>query len=809
MSPSVPLPPEALRRRCDPASFSFETTDELEPLGEALGQTRAAEAVRFGLGIDAHGYNLFATGPAEMGKDTMVRAYLEERASKEPVPSDIVYVNDFGATQKPRVLLLSAGRGRKLKHDVAQLVEELRTALPAAFESDEFSNRKQVIEAELKEKNDKQMHELRKHADARSVGVLRTPQGFAIAPVKNGEVISPQEFEKLPEEERKTLGKAMEAIQAEVQELIELAPKIEREIRTKVKALVREVAVAAVGTLFHDTKERFADLPAVSKWISELEQDVLENVEDFLKAGDQGPAETALAELGVVGRRERFRRYGVNVIVDHETTRGAPVVYEDLPTFQNLVGRIEHISQFGALMTDFNLIRAGALHRACGGYLVLDARSLLMQPYAWEGLKRALRTREVRIESLGQLLSIAPTVTLEPEPISLNVKVVLLGERMLYYLLAEYDPDLQALFKVFVDFEDDTARSPESELLYARFIAQVTRREGLRPFSRGAVAAILERGARLAGDADRISTHLGELSSLFREANYWAGVAEHPAVMAEDVEKAIGADEKRAGRIRERTLEEIKKGTLLIDTDGQKVGQVNGLSVLSLGRTSFGRPTRITARTRLGKGEVIDIEREAELSGPIHSKGVMILSGLLAARYAPDEPLSLSATVVFEQTYGLVEGDSASSAELYCILSSLADLPLSQSLAVTGSVNQHGEVQAIGGVNEKIEGFFEVCRVAGLTGRQGVLIPASNVRHLMLSQEVVDAVREGKFRVIAVRTIDEGIEHLSGVPAGERNEKGVFPEGSVNARVEARLLALSQKRVSLGKSENTPNNTTR
>lgn len=796
----TPLSPEALRRRCDPASLPFETTDELEPLGEAIGQARAADAVRFGIGIEAHGYNLFAIGPAEMGKDTMVRAFLEERAAREKVPDDVVYVNDFGASQKPKVLLLPAGRGQTLKHDVGQLVDELRTTLPSAFESEEFGNRKQVIETELKEKHEKQLMELRKHAEERSVGVLRTPMGFAIAPIKNGEVLSPAEFEKLPEDERKKLGRGMEATQAELQELLELAPKVEKEIRARVKQLVREVAAAAVGHSIHDLKARWADLPAVCTWLSALEQDVLENVEDFLKSAE-GAAESALAELGVLGRKERFRRYGVNVIVDHGNTRGAPVVYEDLPTFQNLVGRIEHISQFGALMTDFNLIKAGALHRANGGYLVLDARSVLMQPLAWEGLKRALRTREVRVESVGQYLSIAPTVTLEPEPIRLDVKVVLLGERMLYYMLAEYDPDLHALFKVLVDFEDDAPRDAETNLLYARFLASVTRREGLRAFDRGAVAGVIERGARLADESERVSTHMGELASLFREADYWAGVAGRSVVSAEDVERAVAEDERRKGRVRERMLGEIEKGTILIDTKGKKVGQVNGLSVLSLGRSMFGRPTRITARTRLGKGEVVDIERQAELGGPIHSKGVMILSGLLAARYAPDEPLSLSATVVFEQSYGMVEGDSASSAELYCILSSLAELPLSQSLAVTGSVNQHGEVQAIGGVNEKIEGFFAVCRAAGLTGEQGVMIPASNVRHLMLSREVVEAVEKGLFRVFPVRTIDEGIEILSGVPAGERDEKGVFPPGTVNARVEARLVALATRRIALGKNE--------
>jgi lon-related putative ATP-dependent protease len=796
-----PLPPELLCCRCAPATLPFETTAELEPLAEAIGQARAAEAVRFGFGIDAQGYNLFAMGPTEMGKDTLVRGFIEERAAGEPVPDDVAYVNNFDAPQRARALRLPAGQGQALRRDVAQLVDELRTALPAAFESEEFANRKQVIEAEVKERHEKLVLELRKRAQERGVALLRTPMGFAIAPVKDGEVLSPEEFERLPEEERKRLAQNIEATQAEMQELIEQVPRLERDVRAKVKALIRDVAVAAVGNLIDELKKRYAALPAVVAHLDAMQQDVLENVDDFLKPQEAAASEAALAELGVLGRRDRLRRYGVNVIVDHGGARGAPIVYEDHPTFLNLVGRIEHLAQFGALTTDFNLIKAGALHRANGGYLVLDARNLLLQPYAYEGLKRALRAREIRIESLGQMLSLASTVSLEPEPIPLDVKVVLLGERLLYYLLDQIDPELHALFKVIVDFEEDVPRGAEGQLLYARLVAQVTKRERLRAFDRGAVAAVIDRGARIAGDAERLSTHMGELADLFREADYWAGAEGRDVVLAEDVERAVLAQERRAGRVRQRVLEEIRRGTILIDTRGERVGQVNGLSVLSLGRSSFGRPTRITARTRLGKGEVIDIEREVQLGGPIHSKGVLILAGYLGARYATSHPLSLSATLVFEQSYGMVEGDSASCAELYALLSSLADAPLTQSLAVTGSVNQHGEVQAIGGVNEKIEGFFEVCRAAGLTGDQGVLIPAANVKHLMLSREVVEAARAGQFHVIPVRTIDEGIALLTGLPAGERDAAGAFPPDSVNGRVDARLIALAERRAALARAE--------
>ena len=459
------------------------------------------------------------------------------------------------------------------------------------------------------------------------------------------------------------------------------------------------------------------------------------------------------------------------------------------------------MAQLGALVTDFNLIKAGALHRANGGYLILDARKVLLQPFAWEELKRALSSEEIRIEVLGQTLSLISTVSLEPESIPLDVKVVLLGERLLYYTLSQLDPDFAELFKVAADFEDQMDRTPENHLLYARMIATMVRQEGLRPFDREAVARVIEQSARLAGDAERLSTHVRSIADLLREADYWAGEAQHSVVTAADVQRAIDAQVYRSDRVRERIQEEIQRGTILIDTQGAAVGQVNGLSVLTLGQFAFGRPSRITALVRLGRGEVIDIEREVALGGPIHSKGVLILSSYLGARYARDQPLSLSASLVFEQSYSGVEGDSASSAELYALLSALADLPIKQSLAVTGSVNQHGQVQAIGGVNEKIEGFFDICRAQGMNGEQGVLIPASNVKHLMLRPDVVEAVAAGHFHVYPVETIDQGIELLTGVPAGEPDETGAFPAGSVNQRVEARLRELAERRLAFGVPE--------
>jgi lon-related putative ATP-dependent protease len=536
--------------------------------------------------------------------------------------------------------------------------------------------------------------------------------------------------------------------------------------------------------------------------------DIIENVDEFVT-----PPEHPLAALMAIPQPRApkgspfLRRYQVNLLVDHSRNHGAPVVYEDNPSYQNLVGQVEYMAQLGALSTDFNLIRAGALHRANGGYLILDARKLLMQPYAWEGLKRVLRSSQIRIESLGQMLSLVSTMSLEPEAIPVKTKVLLLGERMLYYLLSAFDPEFNDLFKVGADFDDAMDRNAGNDALYARLIGTIAKQDGLNPFDPSGVTRVIEHSSRVAGDSEKLLTQQRELVDLLRESDYWARAASRTAVTAADVQKAIDARTRRADRVRERLQEEYLKGTLLIDTTGERVGQVNGLSVVQLGGFAFGHPVRITARVRLGKGEVIDIEREVELGGPIHSKGVLILSGFLGARYAHEHPLSLSASLVFEQSYSGVEGDSASSAELYALLSALSGLGIKQSLAVTGSVNQHGQVQAIGGVNEKIEGFFDLCKARGLTGEQGVLIPESNVRHLMLRSDVVEAVESGQFRIYSAETIDQGIELLTGVPAGERDASGKFPPDSVNYKVEARLIELAEKRQSAGPARKGENET--
>lgn len=562
---------------------------------------------------------------------------------------------------------------------------------------------------------------------------------------------------------------------------------------------------AATDHLVDELRRRFADLPEVLDYLAAVERNVVDTADEFLVGagrregeGEAGPAPGPAADptamlRTISGETPAFRRFRVNVLVDHAGSKGAPVVYEDNPTQPNLVGRAEYAAQLGALVTDFTLIRAGALHRANGGYLVLDALRLLQQPYAWEALKRALRSREIRIETQGQMLSMVSTLSLEPAPIPLELKVALVGDRMLYYLLAASDPDFLELFKVQADFEQQVERTPETVATYARLLATLARRERLLPLEAGAVARLLDEAARIAGDAAKLSTHMRSLSDLLREADHYAAVSGGGAIRAPDVERAIEARRRRAGRVRERVLEEIRDGTILIATDGEVVGEVNGLSVLQLGDFAFGQPSRITAVVRLGRGEVVDIEREVELGGPLHSKGVLILAGFLGSRYAPDRPLTLHASLVFEQSYAGVEGDSASLAELCALISSIGELPLRQALAVTGSVDQHGRVQPVGGVNEKIEAFFDVCASRALTGLQGVVIPAPNVRHLMLADDVVAAVRTGKFWVWAVETVDQALELLTGLPAGGRLPDGSWPEESINGRVAERLAALADR----------------
>lgn len=796
--PSVPsLSPESLIRRCDPAALDFQTTEELPDIGEFIGQDRAIKAVEFGIGMSRHGYNIFALGPSGTGRHALVQRAVEQQAATEAPPHDWCYVNNFEQPYRPRVLCLPAGMGKELQKDVQRLVEELHNALSSAFENEEYQTRRQALEMEIQEQQQKALNELQEQSRERGLTLLRTPAGLVFAPYKEGNVLAPEQFEQLPKEEQDRLKAEVEVLQEQLQKVLIQAPRMERELRSRLDALNEEVSGFVLNELMDDFYQKYADQADVVSFLQALQKDVSENLRTFLGAEEKAEEQPMpLLPNGMTASPLR-RRYTVNLLVDASDLTGAPVIYENNPSYLNLVGRVEQMATMGALITDFTLIKPGGLHRANGGYLILDALKVLTSPYAWEGLKRALQFGEIRIESPVQMMSLTTTVSLEPEPIPLDVKVVLVGDRQTYYLLSQYDPDFNELFKVAADFGDELVRNRETELLYAKLIATVARRETLHPFDRSAVARIIEQSARMMGDSERLSMRIQMIVDLMEEADYWAQQAGAATVSAAHVQQAIDAQIYRSNRIQERMQETILRKTILVETEGAKVGQINGLSVIQLGTYAYGQPSRITATVHMGRGDVVNIEREVEMSGPIHSKGVLILSSLLRNRYATQRPLSLSASLVFEQSYAGVEGDSASSTELYALLSAIADVPIKQSLAVTGSVDQRGQVQAIGGVNEKIEGFFDLCKERGLTGDQGVLIPVANVKHLMLRQEVVDAAAAGQFHIYPVTTTDEGIELLTGMPAGEPDAEGNYPEGTVNFLVAQRLQEFAERRAAL------------
>mgnify|MGYP001427374943 CR=1 FL=1 len=794
MPPVKPLDPQALYTPCDASLLDFETTEQVQQLVDSFGQTRAHDAIRFGIDIARPGYNLYVLGKPGSGRHTAVRRLLEAKAAAEPPPGDWCYVNNFAEPNKPRLLPLPPGRGAQLRHDMQKFVADLATAIRTAFESEEYRQRLEAIQEEFKKREEEALQQLGKDSSEKGIALLRTPHGFVFAPMKGDETMDPDAFAQLSDEEKERIGKLMEVFGERLHKLLHQLPRWRREMQQRVRQANREALSLAVGHLIEELKEHYTDLLNVLSFLDEVLQDVVETGE-ALREEPKGEGElTTLLMSGSIS----LQRYQVNLVVEHRGAIKAPIVSEDNPNYQNLIGRIDYTAQLGTLVTNFTMIKGGALHRANGGYLVLDALKVLTQPFAWEGLKRALKSGQVRIESPAQLYGLSSTVPLEPEPMPLKVKVVLVGERLLYYLLREYDPEFEELFKIAADFEDDVVRSEENTRLAARLVATLTRRQELRPLDRSAVARVIEHSARRADDAQKLSAGTRWISDLLCEADHLAASAGCTVIGREQVEQALALQIRRADRVRNAIQDAVLRETLLIASSGSHVGQINGLAVIDMGDVRFAHPVRITATARLGEGDVIDIEREAELGGAIHSKGVMILSSFLAARYSPGMPLSLAASLVFEQSYGPVEGDSASLAELCALLSALSGAPIRQALAVTGSVNQYGRVQAIGGVNEKIEGFFDICKARGqLDGEgeeHGVIIPESNVKHLMLREDVVVAAREGRFHIWAVSDVDQAIELLTGVAAGEPDKEGIVPPGSINYLVAAQLAEMSMMR---------------
>jgi len=798
------LTPDELTFVCDPNQFEFETTDSLPDLLRIIGQDRAVRAIDFGVEIPSYGFNVYAMGPAGTGKTTTVRSFLDRKANQEPTPEDWCYVNNFVDPKRPRAIQLPAGYGNQLRDDMAEFIRDLQRAIPVAFDSDDYGRRAEAIIQEMEGTRSEALKKLDAELSRREFTMLQTATGLVIAPLVKGQVVSPEQYEQLPEDVRNRFEAQRQDLQHELDRTMRAVRALEKAAKEKMRTLDCEVASFIVGDYIDDLEKKYATVaPEVIEYLKEVRNDIVENVTDFRPEAEP-------EESGQVGAfpppppsrpNDPFARYLVNVVVDHSQSEGAPIVCESNPTYRNLVGRIEQEARFGALTTDFTHIRAGSLHRANGGYLVVNARDVLANPFAWDALKRTIKNQEIRTEMMEEDLPAAVTIALEPEPIPFKAKVILIGDTATYYMLYDLDEDFRKLFKVRADFGFTMDRSPEAMQSYAEFIASRVRADGLIPFDRTAVAKVIEFGARLVEDKEKLVTRFVDVVEVIQEASYWAGQNGNRTVTAADVDRAIEERRYRASYVKEELQKRILDGTIRIQTEGAATGQVNGLSVLSMAGYEFGVPARISAQTYVGKGNVIAIDREANLAGDIHNKGVLILQGYLGGKYARQKSLSLSASLTFEQNYEPIEGDSASSTELYALLSSLSGLPVRQDLAVTGSVDQQGHVQAIGGATFKIEGFFDLCRARGLTGAQGVLIPAANVRHLVLRNDVVQAVREGKFHIYAVETIDQGIELLTGAPAGEADTEGNYPEGTVNYLVQKRLLEMAKEKASERKTD--------
>lgn len=778
-----------LYHACDASLFSFKTTKDLEPLEQLIGQQNALKSVDFGTNIRQDGYNLFVMGASGSGKHSTVMSFLQEKSKSQGKPSDWCYVNNFKDNQKPIAIELPYAQARKFKNDVDELIDLLKSILPTTFESNEYLNERASINQKYLDLQSNIFLYLQDEAKKHDVVMnTTTSTHVTFVPVIDGKTLSKEEFAAIKGEEKENIKKKMSDFESIVKEQLSKASELGKSLLKEIKELDKKTTRGAVEFLIDEVKRTYQDSQKILDYVDAMQEDVIRHVEDFLVKPDDANIAPFMREYYTPS----FTRYEVNLFISHDNNGSAPVIYEDNPIHQNLIGKVEHVSQVGTLVTNFSMIKSGSLHKANGGYLVLDARKLLMKPFAYEALKRVMRSKEVRIESLAQEFSLVSATSLEPEPIPVNVKVVLIGERTIYYLLYHYDPDFKELFKVNADFEDEMPRNDENVDLYARMIGTIAKNHELSPLTPKAVARVIEQSSRDVSHSLKFSTHVGTLNDLLKEADYWSKKSTRKSITKEDVQKALSSQIERKNRIQLKFYEQIDEGTIMINVgDVPLVGQINALSYVSIGGHKFGIPSRITARSRIGKGEVIDIQRKVELSGPIHSKGVMILSAYLGSKYARKLPLSLSVSLAFEQSYGFIEGDSASSTELYAIISSICEVPIKQNIAVTGSVNQFGEIQPIGGVNEKIEGFFDVCLRKNPKASYGVVIPDANVKHLMLKPEIVEAVKKGAFAIYAVKSIDEGISILTGIEAGKADKKGNFPKKSINGMVVASLKEFS------------------
>lgn len=801
------LPPEKLRFECPPGKVECKTSEELPPIEGIVGQDRALKALMFGVEMKAKGFNIFAAGPPVTGKRPATRSYLEKIAKTKRIPPDWCYVNNFQNPYEPKALKLPAGKAKIFQKDLKNLIDQVKRAVPAALQSEEFAARTNSITKKSVEERDKILNGLNDVAKQSSYAVRMNQLGIGIVPIRAGKALSQEEYDALPASAKKKFELSRETVRTALDKAGKQVNELEANTLDELKKLRDDSVHYAMGGLISTLTFRYQDEPDVVQYLDDLRDDILENTELFTVTGTEQKkdpdAPPSLTESGLPDLL--FRRYQVNVIVDNSELKGAPVIAEDNPTVTNLLGRIENEAKFGTLSTDFTLIKGGSIHKANGGFLILGARELLTSQLSYEGLKRALLNGNIAIEETGQRLGVASTKSLTPQPIPLDVKIVLAGDNQIYQALYVADPDFGLLFKVKAQFDDTIERNEENMRTYGRFVHTLCEKENLNHLEAEAIAKVVEYGSRLAEDQTKLSTKFPEIADLVREANLYASQDESKYIKDLHILKALQEKIYRSNLLDEKTKEMIERGIILIDTAGTKTGQVNGLSVISLGDFDFGQPSRITVSVGLGREGVIDIERQAKLGGQLHTKGVLIISGYLENKYARDKPLSVACRLVFEQSYGGIDGDSASSTELYAILSALSDLPIKQNFAVTGSVNQRGEVQAIGGVNEKIEGFYHTCKAKGLKGDEGVLIPQSNVQHLMLSEEVVEVVKKGQFHIYPVRTIDDGIEILTGVKAGTLKSDGSYETDTVHFKVNKRLTEMASEITKFGQFTRRPN----
>lgn len=784
------LPVEKLRWTCDPDQFEFDTTADLPELADAVGQDRALRSIEFGLGVRETGFNLYISGQTGTGRTSTIRNLLRQRVREEATPDDWVYVYNFKDADSPISLSLPAGRGSELAADMKELVEAYKKDIPKALESKEYESRRNEILEQYQNQSNQLFETLETESEEHGFALQRTVSGLVIVPQKDGHNFTQEEYEALTDEERNTLEEQGKLLTERLNDVLRQVRENEKSTKESLAQADRELGLSCLGHRLDPLREKYAGLEKVLTYLETVQEDILKNLEDFKPQ----PNQPQIPGLKIPRQEPSFERYEVNLLVDHKETEGAPIVFESNPTYNNLFGRIEHVMQYGGVaVTDFTMIKAGALHRANGGYLVIDAREVLINPFVWDSLKRCIRTAEIRIEDVLEQYRFMTMVSLKPEPVPLSAKIILVGTPWIYYLLYYLDPDYRKFFKVKAEFDSRVARTPEVVREYALFVATICREKQLLHFDRSGIACLLEYTARMVEDQQKLSSRFMEIADFVREASFWAERDGHGVISCDDVRRAAEEQLYRVNRIEERMQELFEDGTIMVDTEGSVVGQINGLSVISLGDHTFGRPSRITARTWLGQAGMVNVEREVKLSGPIHDKGVLILTGYLGGMFARSHPLSLSASICFEQNYEGVEGDSASSTELYALLSALSGIPLRQGIAVTGSVNQRGKIQPIGGVNHKIEGFYAVCKAKGLTGEQGVLIPKSNERHLMLKEEVVEAIAAGRFHVWSIETIEQGIELLTGVPAGQADKNGRFRKDTVFHAVDQALKKMHDR----------------